>query len=417
MSTSGIIKKIFRDFWAIMFIELSGLYSPDHWKSIVDNVSKMLSCGETSNGYAEYICPCCKKTKKICFTCKSRFCTSCGKRYIDEWVEKMVYKIFDVPHRHLIFTIPQELREIFRRDRSLLKFMMDCVSQVILEVFRSRGRKVVPGILAVIHTFGGDIKFNPHIHVLVTEGGLTGDQWVDISFIPYTLLRKKWQYHLLTGLKSILPKTKENARFIDYLFKSQPKGFYVNGEKKMTSVRYATRYLGRYLARPALAEYRIVHYDGQKVTFWYKDHDTKGKKYATLEVDEFIKLLIEHIPLKGFKMVRHYGLYSRRSKSISMKVLLKCKRFLQLKFSFLNNDSERLNWRQRLIRSFGKDPLICSACKEEMLLWYIWHPKYGYLFDLSRDGPFHQDVKELLQTVKSDTEQPYRHIQLPLFEG
>ena len=194
--------------------------------------------------------------------------------------------------------------------------MMDCVSQVILEVFRSRGRKVVPGILAVIHTFGGDIKFNPHIHVLVTEGGLTGDQWVDISFIPYTLLRKKWQYHLLTGLKSILPKTRENARFIDYLFKSQPKGFYVNGEKKMTSVRYAARYLGRYLARPALAEYRIVHYDGQKVTFWHKDHDTKEKKYATLEVDEFIKLLIEHIPLKGFKMVRHYGLYSRRSKSI-----------------------------------------------------------------------------------------------------
>ena len=177
----------------------------------------MISCGEPANGYAEYICPNCFEKKKVGFTCKCRFCTSCGKRYVDEWVEKTerqkdrktVKSIFDVAHRHLVFTIPEELRKIIFSDRMLIRIMMDCASKAAVEVLQSKGVDAVPGILSVVHTFGRDLKFNPHVHMLMTEGGLTSsDQRIYIPFLPYGPLRKKWRYYLLVT-------TQPNAKLLD----------------------------------------------------------------------------------------------------------------------------------------------------------------------------------------------------------
>ncbi len=353
----------------------------------MESVEKMLSCRESSNGYAEFICMHCGVKKKRPFTCKGRFCTSCGKKYTDEWVRRTVDELIDVPHRHLVFTIPEELREIFFWHRSLLKVMMDCAAKTALEVLQSQKSEAVPGILVVVHTFGRDLKFNPHIHLLLTEGGLRGGQWEPIPFLPYALLRKKWQYHLLTEIKRCWAKSWEDSRFIDRLFKENRQGFYVNGESQMTSSRYAARYLGRYIARPALAEHKLTGYDGPWVTFWYESHEEKRRVYRRLEVREFIERLIDHIPLKGFKMVRHYGLYARRSKEIALEILRKCRYFLQQSFAFLRAPAKVLSWRQRLIQTFGQDPLCCPRCGEEMELWRIWHPSYGDLFDLGRDSP------------------------------
>jgi hypothetical protein len=291
-----------------------------------------------------------------------------------------------VAHRHLVLTIPEELREVFFWNRSWLKVMMDCAAKTALEVLQSQKSGAVPGILVVVHTFGRDLKFNPHVHLLMTEGGLRGGQWEPIPFLPYALLRKKWQYYLLTEIKGCWAKSREDSRFIDRLFKENGQGFYVNGESQMTSSRYAARYIGRYIGRPALAEHKVTGYDGQWVTFWYESHEEKRRVYRRLEAGKFIELLIDHIPLKGFKMVRHYGLYARRSKGIAWEILSQCRNFLQQSFSFLSAPAKVLGWRQRLIQTFGKDPLLCPRCGEEMELWRIWHPRYGDLFDLGRDS-------------------------------
>ena len=169
------IKSIFREFWCIVCIELESLYSSLHWESIIENVAKMVDCGEPCNGFAEYICPECFEKKRVPFTCKCRFRPSCGKRYVDQWVEKTVYGIFDVTHRHLVFTLPQELRKIIFDNRQFIKTMMDCASKTAMEVLQSRGSDAVPGILSIVHTFGRNIKFNPHVHMLMTEGGLSSE--------------------------------------------------------------------------------------------------------------------------------------------------------------------------------------------------------------------------------------------------
>ena len=141
------------------------------------------------------------------------------------------------------------------------------------------------------------------------------------------------------------------------------------------------------MARPALAEYKIIRYDGKQVTFWYESHQTGKRVYQTFNATDFIKRLIDHIPPKEFKMVRHYGLYARRTKSIAIEILKKCRRFAQMSFEFVKGLPKVLNWRQRLIASFGKDPLICPHCKREMELWRIWHPGCGDIYDLCRDSP------------------------------
>ena len=105
----------------------------------------------------------------------------------------------------------------------------------------------------------------------------------------------------------------------------------------------------------------------------------------------------------------------RRSKLISLKTLQLCKRFVQMSFDFVTGATRSQTWRQRMIESFGKDPLICSKCKEEMLLWKIWHPKYGAIFDLSRDGPFIEE--EHYQNKNRPKSQPKAHIQLCLFSA
>lgn len=415
---ANLIKTIFYDHWSVAKRVLSRRYDHSHWKAIVSSVEKMLGCKDPANGYAEYICTGCGRAKKVAFTCKSRFCPSCGKRYVDEWVDRTVAGIIDVAHRHLVFTIPEQLRDSLFKQRELIKVMMDAAARAAMEVLRSRGATAVPGILAVVHTFGRDLKFNPHVHVLMTEGGLADKAWQNIPFLPYDLLRRKWQYHLLTQLKKSLPKTPEQARLIDRQFKAHGKGFYVNGESKMSSSRYTARYIGRYMGRPALAEYKITRYDGKEVTFWYESHETGKRVYQTLGAIEFIKRLTDHIPLKGFKQVRHYGLYVRQSKRAYAEVFKKCRKFVQQRLEFIREVPRRLSFRQRLIKSFGADPLICRWCNKEMELWRIWHPDYGDIFDLGRDSPaIEPEYEKALQKDETERnmENPGWNRQLCLF--
>src|SRR5690606_37173179 len=105
--------------------------------------------------------------------------------------------------------------------------------------------------------------------------------------------------------------SKPIKQMVDQLYQRYKQGFYVNAEQRMKDARKAAKYIGRYLARPAIAEYRIVHYDGEKVHFWYEDHQTGKRVDEVVPVFQFLYDLLQHIPPKHFRMVGRYGLYSR----------------------------------------------------------------------------------------------------------
>jgi len=303
---------ILRDNWD-KFLKEKGDKIPEDMKpSICEAVEKAMRCGDPKYGYAEYICINCngREKRKVAFSCKSRFCNRCGKVYIDKWVEKQTERIINVGHRHLVFSIPEEFRIIYYKHRDWLKELSDQAAGVVQYWYRekakSKGYEV--GIITVVHTFGRDLKFNPHIHALITEGAIDKyKQWKSMDFIPYEYLRKAWQKVLLEWIQEKYPWSKKTKNLVYSLYRRYSKGFYVYAERRMTSARGEAKYIGRYLAKPAIAEYRILAYNGKRVRFWYEDHKTHQRKEEEMEVLKFIGRLTSHIPKKHFKMVRRYG--------------------------------------------------------------------------------------------------------------
>jgi adenylate kinase family enzyme len=221
----------------------------------------------------------------------------------------------------MVFTIPEDLRRVLDENRSLLKVLMDAVSRTMRQMVEGR-RKAVPGIVCILHLYGRDLQLNPHIHVLFTEGGLTkSGEWVPVTFLEYGKLRKIWQYHLLTALKGQMPKTKETSRLIDSLFRKHLKGFYIYAKRRVTKARNTTRYIGRYIRHPAIAESRITKFnpEANTVTFWYQRDG--AVETVAISALEFIDRLVKLIPDRNMKLIRYYGLYARRTRSRIQKIL------------------------------------------------------------------------------------------------
>ncbi|MGY0695042.1 IS91 family transposase [Virgibacillus sp. FSP13] len=384
---TGVIKEILKDHFA-GFWEFHSDRFPESYRShIKETVEKTIRCGTRDLGYARYECLGCEGNplpKFVCFTCKSRLCHRCGKKYTDDWSDKQQEMIFNVTHRHMVFTIPQELRNVFYDDRKRLNEL----SKQVAEVFqyhnkkKSKKREFRSGIITVIHTFGRDLKFNPHIHALVTEGALDNqNEWVNNGYIPYEYLRKSWQKVVLDLLKKWYPTNRKVLELIDDLYQRYPKGFYVNAEKKMTNAKRVAKYIGRYLARPAIAEYRIEDYDGKTVHYWYEDHKTGKRVDKKIPVYRFLFEILQHIPPKHFRMVGRYGLYSRRSHRKAQQILSLYAFMRTKQISFLlETKRKKKTYRQRMIESFEKDPLECPHCQREMELVGIWHAEYGWIY-------------------------------------
>ena len=297
------------------------LYEYQHWKELrpveVKEVQKMMTCKDLERGFFTMYCKTCKEAHDVFFGCSSRICSNCGKNYTDKWAKSLRRAMFKVPHRHLVLSIASELWEVIREYRDLQKIMMDCAIRTLNNVLSIKGRrKLLAGAIVVIHPFSRDISFKPHIHILVTEGGFDSkNKFVPIRFIPARPMRKVWQYEVLTSFKKHLPKTRFYRKLIHQLFEEHPEGFYVYlpKETRITNLRQIGKYVGRYVRHPAIANTRIVNYDGQTVTFWYKDNH-EVRHYVSMKVQHFIKSIIQHIPESQFKMIRYYGAYARKHK-------------------------------------------------------------------------------------------------------
>lgn len=384
---SGVIKRILKDHFDGFWRMHSTLFPASYREDIKETVLKTISCGSADLGYARYECLGCEGNSKpviVCFTCKSRFCNKCGKKYTDDWSDKQQELILNVPHRHMVFTIPQELRNVFFHDRKKLNELSKQVAGVFQFYYqrKSKKRNLQAGVITVIHTFGRDLKFNPHIHALVTEGSIDNrNEWCPSDFIPYEYLRKSWQKLLLDLMKKWYPDSERAQDLVNDLYRRYPKGFYVNAEKKMKNAKGAAKYIGRYLARPAIAEYRIEAYDGKMVKYWYEDHKTGKRVDVNQSVYRFLYSILQHIPPKHFRMVGRFGLYSRRSYQRANQILSLYTFMRTKQISFLlGRKKKSKTYRQRMIEAFDKDPFICPHCHREMDLVEIWHPDYGFLY-------------------------------------
>ena len=381
----SVFQQIFADHWEA-FQQAHTRYQTPYYDELM---AKMLACGQPAQiGYSEYRClDCGQGTHVVALSCKSSLCLRCAKVYVDNWVSQVSQVLHaGVIYRHIILTVPAMFRRTFYQNAAVvLSAFMRCGSQC-LDAFYStvKGTPLQGGYITVLHTHGRNGQYHPHLHVLATSGGYDAqtDRWEHLDYLPYALLRRTWQWHLLTLLRQTL-KTEAVAHLVDTCFRKYPKGLVTNVQKGAlpAQAHSVARYVAKYVVSPPISVRRIDRYDGERVTYHYRSHRTDRTEHETVPVDIFIGRMVQHVLPKGFKRIRYYGVQAT-------KTFAKVKAVIQAALAQIDGVIKgavkiiaRLTYRQRYEQSTGRDPLVCPHCQHAMGVWRIWHPTSGVIYD------------------------------------
>ena len=400
------ITDILADHWESFFQSEKGWIRP----VVLETVGKLLACRTPALGCHVYACPEGHETRIVPHSCKSRFCPTCGKHATDRWADDALSDLLEVEYHHVVLSTPCQLRGIMAFNREVCLTILARAATACFNQWARDQHGMRMGIVTVIHTFGADIKWHPHLHLLVTEGGLSldGERWIR----PYNLgwlmshagLKSMWKYHVLKAFRQAHRKGefrfRANAGFLkqypcfnSFLNSLWQFTWYAHIGACLLDPSATLRYIGRYTRRAVLAEYRITHYDGKTVRFAFKDYAEGGKtSFKTLPVLAFIGRLMRHVPDKHFKMVRYSGLFTTRWRA---DYLEKARRALGQEQEKEQEQERRDDpadaraplslgtWRERRLAETGVDPLRCSHCGKSMRLKEVAfgpHPRIEELF-------------------------------------
>ena len=381
----NLFKQIFTEHWE-GFTRVHPRYHTPYYDGLV---AKMLGCGDPAKmGYIEYRCLHCGQGKHlVAMSCKSSLCLRCAKVYVDNWVSQVSQMLHEgVIYRHIVLTVPEILRKtLYQPSNIVLSPFMRCGARCLDDVFsRVRGKPLKGGYIMVIQTHGRNGQYTPHLHCIATSGGWDpqAQQWSHLEYSPYPLLRKKWQWHLLTMLRQRV-KTQEIRRLVDTCYTRYREGFVTNVQKDDVPSRYQSlaTYLAKYVVSPPISLRRIDRYDGHRVTYHYRSHKSERVERETVDVYTFIGRMVQHVFPKGFQRIRYYGVQATKTfarlKGLIHEALAKVKGIIKDAIKII----APMTYRQRYQRSTGRDPLRCPACQHEMEVWRILHPTYGVIHD------------------------------------
>ena len=220
----------------------------------------------------------------------------------------------------MIFTLPAALWKVVESDPvTYVEAMFEASKETIMRIFEDRfgagAGRVIPGIISVIHFNGRDMKHNPHIHMLVTEGGLTdGMKWKILEHFPYQNLNAYWKHEVLTRFRMHSKHSLEFKSIIDNQFKLRLKngtnGYVVKNYRNVMGSREKDigKYLARYIRHPPIKESRILSFDGKFIRIKYEWDNSLHE--ISISLEDFIHAILLNILPKGFRAVRQYGLYS-----------------------------------------------------------------------------------------------------------
>lgn len=343
-------------------------------ESVDESIYKILTCRHYMRGHAHYHCsnPSCTHEKRVHFSCKDRGCSACGKIATDHWLQKNKERLPPCPWQHITFTMPKILSDLFLSNRHLLNALPALAGTLLNKIAKARGLK--PGIFMALHTFGRALNWHVHLHASVTQGGLTDDhQWKRL-FFKKNILMVMWRYALIAFLRK-----KHRQGELSYpamghqpmsalLSEQYAKYWQVHCAKPHKNPKKDIEYLGRYIKRPAIANSRLVHYNGTALLFKFLNHRNKQTQYIELHPFEFITRFTQHLPEKGFRLIRYFGFLSNRL----------CAQLLPLVSALFQHqpNPKRHTWAFRVTQRSGNNPLTCILCKHILRLSFL-------LFNLS----------------------------------
>jgi hypothetical protein len=311
------------------------------------------NCRTATLGAHIDICDACGFEKISYNSCRNRHCPKCQGASREQWVEKQNQYLLNTDYFHVVFTLPEKLNSILLQNQNIAySLFFKAVSETLLELCAdSKYLGATPGITAVLHTWGQNLMYHPHIHCIVTGGGLTKEQkWRATRkkfFLPVKVLSRKLRGKLLCLLKQAA------LSFDSALYQDE---WVVYCKPPFKNASRVIEYLGRYTHRVAISNNRILSLEDGYVTFSWRDYrDHNRNKTMTVTAQEFIRRFMLHILPSGFRKIRHYGILSSRNKTAKID---QCRKLTQtkLKRKVAANNIERLR------KMLGWDFDSCPRC-------------------------------------------------------
>ena len=272
----------------------------------------------------QYRCRDCQHTFWVYHGCRNRACPACHGRQMGDWLEAREAELLPCDYYHVVATVPQELRHLFLSEQKLMySLLMRTVAGAVIDLTRDRKYLgATPGILMVLHTWSGQLQYHPHVHLLVTGGGVTGDgqSWSEPPgqfLMPVKALSKLIAGRFRDALKKAHPQA------FDRLPRKTWKRAWCSFCKHYGRGRQAVvEYLARYAFRIAITNTRIVAMDDTHVTFKYKHREMGEWRLCRLTGVEFLRRFLMHVLPKGFHKLRYYGLWHHSKRHLQQRARL-----------------------------------------------------------------------------------------------
>jgi hypothetical protein len=294
-----------------------------------------------------------------------------------EWIEARMQELLPVKYYHVVFTLPHELNSLVPGHRKLLfKLLFNASAQTLLSFATDeKYLGAVPGIMSVLHTWGQQLSFHPHIHSIVSGGGIVdGNTWKDAKkssyrfLFPVKAMQSVFRAKFLESLQQLIDKAEvtlpagtDAKQLLNVLYQ---KDWIVYAKAPIGGPHAVIEYLGRYTHKVAISNHRIctINDEDQTVTFDYKDYaDNNSKKQMTLSCNEFIRRFKQHILPKKFTKIRTYGYLANRNRHWRINEVLKSMKLP------LHKGLVKIPLEIRMKQRYGIDVTECPCCKAKTL--------------------------------------------------
>jgi hypothetical protein len=281
-------------------------------------------------------------------SCRNRHCPKCQALARAHWLDQQAQHLLPVDYHHVVFTLPAQLGEVALGNPAVVyDLLMRSAAATLREVAANPKRLgAAVGVLLVLHTWGQNLHHHPHVHGVVTGGGLSCDsagtieaspRWVSCRpgfFLPVRVLSRVFRGQFLAGLRAAIDADKlvlpaalaePHARAAWYA-SLYAREWVVYAKRPFGGPERALKYLARYTHRVAISNARLLELRDGRVTFRYKDYaDAHRQKTMTLDADEFLRRFVQHVLPRSFVKVRHYGLLANCQREARLAV---CRRLL-----------------------------------------------------------------------------------------
>lgn len=309
-------------------------------------------------------------------SCRNRHCPKCQTLQKEKWIKARNDDLLPIEYFHVVFTIPSELNPLVVMNQKVMyDLMFKSVSETLIELSgnpRHLGARI--GFMCVLHTWGQNLMDHPHIHCVVTGGGLSvqGDRWVSCRkkfFIPVRVMSALFRGKFLAYLKSVFEEGElifpggighlgEPHAFESFRRRLYHKKWVVYCKPPFDGAEGVLQYLGRYTHRIAISNNRILSAEDGKVSFRWRDYsDGDKQKVMTLTADEFIRRFLLHVLPNRYVRIRHFGLLANRKRKDNVAL---CRRLLGA--SEITTKEGKETWQEQLLRITGIDVFACPVC-------------------------------------------------------